>query len=43
MVDEARFENARWWRNLNRLMCILGVLIIAAIVSAHILSVAASY
>ncbi|KAI4175427.1 MAG: hypothetical protein LQ343_001626 [Gyalolechia ehrenbergii] len=32
MVDEARYENARWWRNLNRLMCIVGVLIIAAIV-----------
>lgn len=32
MVDEARYENARWWRNLNRLMCIIGVLIIAAIV-----------
>ena len=33
MVDEARYENAQWWRNLNRLMSILGVLIIAAIVS----------
>ena len=33
MIDEARYENARWWRNLNRLMCIVGALIIAAIVS----------
>lgn len=32
MVDEARYENARWWRRLNRFMCILGVLIVAAIV-----------
>ena len=32
MMDEARYENARWWRNLNRLMCIIGVLIIIAIV-----------
>ncbi|KAL8734491.1 MAG: hypothetical protein Q9166_001391 [cf. Caloplaca sp. 2 TL-2023] len=33
MIDEARYENARWWRNLNRLMCIVGALVIAAIVS----------
>lgn len=30
---EARYENARWWRNLNRGMSVLGVLILAAIVS----------
>ncbi|KAL8710507.1 MAG: hypothetical protein Q9220_004940 [cf. Caloplaca sp. 1 TL-2023] len=33
MVDEARYENARWWRNLNRLMCLVGFLVVAAIVS----------
>jgi len=32
-MDEAQHENARWWRNLNRLMMIVGVFIIAAIVS----------
>ena len=32
-MDEAQYENARWWRNLNRLMMIVGVFIIAAIVS----------
>lgn len=32
-MDEAQYENARWWRNINRLMMIVGVLIIAAIVS----------
>lgn len=32
-MDEAHYENARWWRNLNRLMMIAGVFIIAAIVS----------
>ena len=31
-VDERRYENARWWRSLNRLMSIVGVLIIATIV-----------
>ncbi|MCJ1469177.1 hypothetical protein MMC07_007810, partial [Pseudocyphellaria aurata] len=29
-VDGARYENARWWRNLNRLMSVLGFLILAA-------------
>jgi len=32
-MEEAQYENARWWRNLNRLMMIPGVFIIAAIVS----------
>lgn len=32
-VDERRYENARWWRSLNQLMSIVGILIIAAIVS----------
>ncbi len=32
-VDGARYENARWWRNLNRWMSLLGVLILAAMVS----------
>ncbi|KAL8734271.1 MAG: hypothetical protein Q9181_003262 [Wetmoreana brouardii] len=38
MVDEARYENARWWRNLNRLMCIVGVLIIAAIIALAVVA-----
>jgi hypothetical protein len=32
-LDEARFESAKWWRMLNRWMSIVGLLIIAAIVS----------
>lgn len=32
-TDEARYENARWWRNINRIMSIVGVLIIVAVVS----------
>ncbi|KAL8661909.1 MAG: hypothetical protein Q9202_005191 [Teloschistes flavicans] len=39
MADEARYENARWWRNLNRLMCIVGVLVIAAIIALAIVAV----
>lgn len=38
IAGQARYENARWWRNLNRGMSILGVIILAAIVSARILS-----
>lgn len=32
-MDEAQYENARWWRNLNRLMIPVGICIVAAIVS----------
>ncbi|KAL8771330.1 MAG: hypothetical protein Q9209_003235 [Squamulea sp. 1 TL-2023] len=39
MIDEARYENARWWRNLNRLMCIVGALIIAAIIALAVVAV----
>ena len=33
IVDEARYENARWWRNINRIMSGFGVLIIVAIIA----------
>jgi hypothetical protein len=36
-IDEKRFENAKWWRNLNRWMSVVGFLIIAAIVRPHVL------
>lgn len=39
-VDEARYENARWWRNINRVMSGFGVLIIIAIIA--LVAVAAS-
>ena len=32
-AGEARYENARWWRNLNRGMSVLGLIILIAIVS----------
>ena len=31
--DEGRYENARWWRNINRIMCVVGFMVIIAIVS----------
>ncbi|KAL9015018.1 MAG: hypothetical protein Q9173_000350 [Seirophora scorigena] len=41
-INEARYENARWWRSLNRLMCILGILIIVAIVGSDVLTPSAA-
>jgi hypothetical protein len=32
-VDEIRYQKARWWRNLNRIMSVVGVLLIGTIVS----------
>ena len=32
-VQEARYANLRWWRNLNRFMCIVGLVVVAIIVS----------
>ena len=39
-IGEARYENARWWRNVNRVMSGVGVLIIIAIIA--LVAVAAS-
>lgn len=36
--EQRRHENARWWRNLNRLMAFLGIAIIILIVSFWTLS-----
>lgn len=33
MSDEVRYLNLRWWRNLNRFMCLVGLVVIAVIVS----------
>ncbi|KAI9793631.1 MAG: hypothetical protein M1833_000717 [Piccolia ochrophora] len=37
-ADEARYYNARWWRNVNRIMSAVGVVIIAAIVTLVVLA-----
>lgn len=31
-LDEKTYESARWWRNLNRGMSVLGVMIMVAVV-----------
>ena len=37
-VDEARYENARWWRNLNRLMGFIGVALIACVITLGVVA-----
>jgi hypothetical protein len=34
-IDEARYESAKWWRNLNRWMSLVGFLIIDTVVSSQ--------
>lgn len=38
MAYERRYENARWWRQVNRAMSLLGLLIIAAIITLSVVS-----
>ncbi|KAK4188682.1 hypothetical protein QBC35DRAFT_451032 [Podospora australis] len=38
-VDEKRYESARWWRNLNRGMSVIGLLIIGAVVALAVIGV----
>lgn len=32
-LHEARYENARWWRNINRMMAFVGIIILICVVS----------
>lgn len=38
-VDELRYQNARWWRMLNRCMSVIGLLIIGAVVGLAVAAV----
>lgn len=38
-VDELRYENARWWRMLNRCMSVIGILIIGAVIGLVVAAV----
>lgn len=33
VIDEVKHANIRWWRNLNRFMCAVGLVVIAIVVS----------
>ena len=37
VIDDIRYENARWWRGLNRFMCGVGVLVIAIVVTLAVI------
>ncbi|KAH8879391.1 hypothetical protein GQ53DRAFT_39691 [Thozetella sp. PMI_491] len=39
VVDQSRYESARWWRNVNRFMSVVGLLIIGAIVALVIIGI----
>ena len=39
VFDETRYESAKWWRNLNRIMSVVGLLIIGAIVALAVVGV----
>ena len=32
-LQEARYENARWWRNINRMMAFVGIIVLVCVVS----------
>ncbi|TGJ87348.1 hypothetical protein E0Z10_g1373 [Xylaria hypoxylon] len=38
-VDDLRYQSARWWRNLNRYMSIIGLLIIGAVVALIVVGI----
>lgn len=35
--EDIRYENARWWRILNRFMCLLGICVIAIVVTLAVI------
>ena len=37
IAADIRYENARWWRGLNRFMCVVGVVVIAVVITLAIL------
>lgn len=37
-IDEKRYHKALWWRNLNRIMSAVGILLVGVIVSLFSLS-----
>ncbi|KAI1102593.1 hypothetical protein F4804DRAFT_262302 [Jackrogersella minutella] len=37
--DDARYQSARWWRNINRFMAVAGLLILGAVVALVVIGV----
>ncbi|KAI8954601.1 hypothetical protein F4801DRAFT_587404 [Xylaria longipes] len=38
-IDDLRYQSARWWRNLNRYMSIIGLLILGAVVALIVVGI----
>lgn len=38
-IDELRYQNAKWWRTLNRGMSVIGLMIIGAVIGLAVASV----
>lgn len=38
-IQEARYNSAKWWRNLNRVMSIIGLLLIGAAIALIVVGV----
>jgi hypothetical protein len=38
-IDDSRYQSARWWRNLNRYMSIIGFLIIGAVIALIVIGI----
>ncbi|KAI3336553.1 hypothetical protein HD806DRAFT_9554 [Xylariaceae sp. AK1471] len=38
-VDDSRYQSARWWRNLNRYMSIIGLLILGAVAALIVVGI----
>ncbi|KAK0621303.1 hypothetical protein B0T17DRAFT_508667 [Bombardia bombarda] len=39
VIDETRYASVRWWRNLNRVMSVVGLLIVGAIIALAVVGV----
>jgi hypothetical protein len=38
-IDDSHYQSARWWRNTNRLMSIIGLLILGAVIALVVVGV----
>ncbi len=38
-AEELRFQSARWWRNLNRFMALIGLLLLGAVAALVVIGV----
>ncbi|KAI1803230.1 hypothetical protein F4811DRAFT_554077 [Daldinia bambusicola] len=39
LADDARYQSARWWRNINRFMAVAGLIIVGAVIALVVVGV----